>query len=143
MIRLVKKKDAVAIFDLVQSFRGDTPWNEAMVKEVIDSSEVVAVVYEEDNSVVAFACLHLIDKEAELDGIATQENFRKKGIATQLVQYLLEAAKKSCAEVVFLEVGTDNIAAINLYKKFGFTIVRTRKNYYGKGKNAFVLIKEL
>jgi len=142
MIRFAEKKDAAVIFDLVQSFEGDTPWNEAMVKEVIDSSEVIAVVYEEDNTVAAFACLHLIDKEAELDGIATEKKFRKKGIATQLVQYLLEAAKKSCAEVVFLEVGTDNTAAISLYEKFGFTIVRTRKNYYGKGKNAFVLIKE-
>jgi ribosomal-protein-alanine N-acetyltransferase len=31
---------------------------------------------------------------------------------------------------VFLEVARDNAAAIALYKKMGFSLISTRKNYY-------------
>ena len=41
-----------------------------------------------------------------------------------------------------LEVNTENIAAINLYKKFNFEIINTRKKYY-EGKDAYIMERRI
>ena len=47
------------------------------------------------------------------------------------------------APAMMLEVGTENAAAITLYKKLGYENISTRKGYYGAGLDAFVMRKEL
>ena len=42
-----------------------------------------------------------------------------------------------------LEVREDNVRAINLYKKHGFKDIYLRKDYYGKGENALILVREM
>ena len=51
--------------------------------------------------------------------------YRNKGIATILMEKLLEEALD-----ITLEVRIDNEIAINLYRKFGFEKVAIRKGYY-------------
>ena len=41
-------------------------------------------------------------------------------------------------EQIILEVNTENEAAINLYKKFNFRIIHTRKKYYQTG-DAYIM----
>ena len=52
--------------------------------------------------------------------ISVRKDYWGKGIGTGLMKLLLDFAKKSGAEVLELEVRSDNEAAIALYKKFGF-----------------------
>ena len=52
--------------------------------------------------------------------ISVRKDYWGKGIGTGLMNLLLDFAKKSGAEVLELEVRSDNEAAIALYKKFGF-----------------------
>ena len=51
---------------------------------------------------------------------SVRKDYWGKGIGTGLMNLLLDFAKKSGAEVLELEVRSDNEAAIALYKKFGF-----------------------
>lgn len=46
-----------------------------------------------------------------------------KGIASSLVQYAMELAKKLSCKAVRLDTGSQNIPAVSLYKKLGFQIV--------------------
>ena len=43
---------------------------------------------------------------------------------------------------ITLEVRTTNEGAINLYKKYNFKVVSTRKNYYGN-EDAYLMIREM
>ena len=43
--------------------------------------------------------------------------------------------------LITLEVASKNIAAINLYEKFGFEIVNVRKNYYPDGDDAYLMAR--
>lgn len=52
--------------------------------------------------------------------ISVRKDYWGKGIGTGLMNLLLDFAKKSGAEVLELEVRSDNERAIALYKKFGF-----------------------
>jgi ribosomal-protein-alanine N-acetyltransferase len=42
-----------------------------------------------------------------------------------------------------LEVAIDNTGAISLYKNLGYLQISIRNNYYGTGKDALVMQKEL
>jgi len=43
----------------------------------------------------------------------------------------------------YLEVRESNLPAVELYKKLGFEIARTIRNYYADGETAFVMAKQL
>jgi ribosomal protein S18 acetylase RimI-like enzyme len=42
-----------------------------------------------------------------------------------------------------LQVDTENRAAIAFYRKHGFRTIRTLRNYYANGHDAFLMMKEL
>ena len=50
-------------------------------------------------------------------------------IAYNLIAYLISDLSENL-KLITLEVATKNKAAINLYDKFGFLVVNTRKHYY-------------
>jgi putative acetyltransferase len=63
-------------------------------------------------------------------GMAVSEAYQGKGVGTTLLQAMLSLANDwSAVSRVELEVYTDNESAIELYKKHGFIIEGTAKNY--------------
>lgn len=75
--------------------------------------------------------------------IATKKSFENKGIATKLVMFLEDYAKKQGVFQLWLEVRENNLNAITFYKNFGFKLDYVRKNYYANGDNALVMSKSL
>ena len=61
-------------------------------------------------------------------GIAVLKEAWNLGIASALINEILQFAKDTGFELVELEVTSSNQNAINLYKKFGFKIYGTREN---------------
>ena len=65
------------------------------------------------------------------------KEYRENGIASEL----LNQVQKMYPQIMFqLHVSVKNIPAINLYKKYGFIISETHKNYYKdiEGKDFYV-----
>ena len=67
--------------------------------------------------------------------IAVDKNFRKKGLASKLLNRINDERR------ILLEVSEKNKVAINLYKKNGFKMISRRKNYYLDGSDAIVMIR--
>lgn len=70
--------------------------------------------------------LHLID-------VATDPDFRRRGVARSLLLQLLNEASCQRARLVLLEVRRSNRAAISLYRSHGFRTMRVRSGYYDGG----------
>ena len=80
--------------------------------------------------VVGMAVVWLVVDEAHIATLAVHPDFRRQGIARQLLaRLLLESIKKGMIRAL-LEVRRNNLAAQALYAQFGFTIAGRRKNYY-------------
>ena len=62
--------------------------------------------------------------------ITVRKDYWGKGIGTGLMKLLIDFCKKSDAEVIELQVRSDNERAIGLYKKFGFEKIGTYKKYF-------------
>ncbi|MFX1252801.1 MAG: ribosomal protein S18-alanine N-acetyltransferase [Promethearchaeota archaeon] len=84
-----------------------------------------------------------ITQTAHLLSIAVLKEYRKQGIASALLKRAYNALKKSNTfQGIYLEARESNTPAISLYKKLGFEIVRTRRNYYTDGENAIVMAQQ-
>lgn len=80
---------------------------------------------------------HILFDEANINKFCILERIRRKGIGSYLLENFLNELKKKKIKRVFLEVRSNNIAAIGLYEKYGFTINRVRKNYYSTNEDAY------
>ena len=81
-----------------------------------------------DNKIVG--CLLLINKDDGklLDEIYLEEEYRNKGIGTEIIKDILNNN-----DIVYLWVYKENKKAISLYKKLGFNVIEeTESRYYMK-----------
>lgn len=95
-------------------------------------------VFLNNNEPIGLISYSLIYDRIELEYIWVSFEHRKKGIASKLMDKMLEENINN----ITLEVRTTNESAINLYKKYNFKIVSTRKNYYGN-EDAYLMIREM
>lgn len=79
---------------------------------------------------IGMACLWAIVDEAHLTLLAVASEYRRQGLGELLLLTLLKDAIARKLEWATLEVNVNNFGAINLYKKYGFQVVGTRKGYY-------------
>ena len=95
--------------------------------------------YFEKNKLVAFINYSLYYERAEINYIFVLEKYRRKNIATNLFNHILNKNKE--LKNITLEVRESNETAIHFYEKCGFRKCTIRKNYYGN-ENALLMIKE-
>ena len=101
-----------------------------------------AYVYLKDKEIVAFISYQIFYERAELNYIFVKAEERKKGIASILIEKMIEDCKESNVEKIDLEVNILNESAINLYKKYDFKVISIRPNYYD-GVDALLMMKEV
>lgn len=94
-----------------------------------------------DNKIVGFINFWITFDSATINQIATKKEYRNKGIATNLLEYAETLLKKENVEFFTLEVRESNVAAINLYLKFGFIKISVKKGYYDDGEDAIYMVK--
>jgi [ribosomal protein S18]-alanine N-acetyltransferase len=89
---------------------------------------------------IGMGCLWSIVDEAHITLLGIHPDFRRQGLGRLLLFSLLEDAIARQLEWATLEVNECNLAAINLYQKYGFQIAGKRKNYYQPtGDDALIL----
>lgn len=98
--------------------------------------------YSVDKNVVAFIQYEDIYDRFELDNIYVLDEYRNKGIASTLMEFMINEGKNKNIINITLEVREDNVNAINLYKKYGFVQKAIRNNYY-ENCNGILMEKEM
>ena len=96
----------------------------------------------EKDKIIGFLLYSLIYDRIEIEQFEVTTKERRKGIGNKLLNYLVEKYQDNNIKNITLEVKEDNIAAINLYKKYGFKKVSTREKYYD-GINGILMEKTL
>ncbi len=94
--------------------------------------------------IAAYGGVIVAADEAQVLNIATHPDFRKRGLGKEIVKTIIDYSKGRGAEYITLEVRENNIAAISLYKSFGFCEVGRLKQYYKNPcEDALILKLEL
>ena len=120
-----------------------TPWNEAMLEEELYNDTASFIVAQGENGeVLGYAGLHVILDEGYIDNVAVRPEYRRQGIADQLLDVFCRFGEAHL-RFLTLEVRPSNTSAVALYEKHGFKEAGRRKNYYtDPTEDALLLTKE-
>lgn len=125
------------------SFSTSWPLN-AFSSEINDNKLAYYVVGRrgEDRAlpIVAYGGIWVILEDAHITTIAVHPDWRGLRYGEQMLVHLLDEGIRRGASWITLEVRESNTVAQNLYRKYGFTVVSTRRAYYSDNdENALVM----
>ncbi len=107
------------------------PWPTSAFHDLLRAAHArVTVATDANDETVGYCVLLFAADEAEIANIAVSPRLRRNGIAAQLLDDALVAAKLLGAADVFLEVRMSNRSARGLYGSRGFAQVGRRPSYY-------------
>ncbi len=118
-----------------------TPWSRGAFRYELTQNRVArSIVVRVGTQLVGYLCLWEIGHEIHITNLAVHPSFRRRGLARALLARVLEEARRSAVELVFLEVRPTNVEALTLYESFGFRVIGRRKGYYfDTGEDALVM----
>jgi ribosomal-protein-alanine acetyltransferase len=96
-----------------------------------------------DEKVVGYLITQWVLDEIHILNIAVRREFRRQGVAAELLNFLFQSGAGRRIKSVYLEVRESNDAARTLYAKFGFSELGIRKSYYQDGENALVMHRRM
>ncbi len=145
MIREATPDDVPTIAALEEDNLGADAWSEGLVAEGVGGRlpTVRYLVAEVDGEVVGHAAASIVADIAELQRIAVDPDHRRTGLATGLLDAVVELARAEHADRLLLEVREDNRGALSFYAAAGFVEIDRRRRYYRDGATAVVLRKAL
>lgn len=120
------------------------PWSRNMLAEELDNAlSAFLVALDDEGRVAGYAGLQVVLDEGTITNVAVRPEYRRQGVAHQLLQVFLNFAQGHRLAFLTLEVRASNYGAIALYGELGFRSVGRRKNYYEHPReDALIMTKE-
>lgn len=108
------------------------PWHKESFIEMIENKDALYLVADDERAGVIGCCgVRSIVGEGDITNVVVHPDFRKKGVAFDMLTQLLFRGEKEFGIKEFtLEVRYSNIGAIHLYEKLGFVSEGIRKHFY-------------
>ena len=144
-VRPATAVDVDAVVELELTCLADDAWSRGLVEQGIAAQlpTVSYLVAEVDGVVVGHAVASAAGDDAELQRIAVDPAYRRRGLAGELLAAVEQRAAADGATRLLLEVREDNTAAAAFYESRGFVEVGRRRGYYRDGAAAVVLGKKV
>ena len=117
-----------------------TPWSENALAEEIENPNARFFVALCGEQVAGYIGAHNIVGEVYITNVAVAPDYRWQGVATQLIERLVEISRAEKAEFITLEVRENNTSAQELYEKQGFGVVGKRKAFYENPREDAILM---
>ena len=120
------------------------PWSRNMLAEELDNAlSAFLVALDDTGRVAGYAGLQVVLDEGTITNIAVRPEYRRQGVAHQLLEVFMNFARGNRLAFLTLEVRASNYGAIALYGELGFRSVGRRKNYYEHPReDALIMTKE-
>jgi ribosomal-protein-alanine N-acetyltransferase len=108
-----------------------TPWSRAMfAAELRKPGSLALGAFLDDDTIVGYAFVSRYVDAWHVMNIAVTPSYRRRGIATTLLERLLEVTAGDPRRGHTLEVRVSNVGAIRLYESLGFQSRGIRRGYY-------------
>jgi ribosomal-protein-alanine N-acetyltransferase len=122
-----------------------TPWSRGAFRYELTQNRVArSLTLRIGRQLVGYVCLWEIGHEIHITNLAVHPSSRRRGVARALLGRVLDDARRSGVELLFLEVRPTNVEALGLYESFGFRVIGRRKGYYfDTGEDALVMEAKL
>lgn len=120
----------------------DTFNKERVLYDIKNNTFTNYYIYRDNTKALAFINYQIMYEQSELIDINVLNEYQNNGIASKLMEFMLNDLKSKNVKEITLEVNMFNDNAIHLYKKYGFKEIGIRKGYY-QGTDGILMKKEL
>jgi len=101
-------------------------FSNALIDSAKDDRTIAEIIENESGEIVAYIWVPFwADEEsgfffADVQDLYVEEAFRKSGVASYLMEYAENSARKNGAKVIRSGTGRDNVKSFNLHEKLGY-----------------------
>ena len=143
IIRQAAERDILAIEGREQVCFSD-PWSyESLEHDILNNKLSFYIVAEVEGVVCGYVGIWNIVDEGHITNVAVSPDYRRKHIASNMLDVLIASCQEAGVERVTLEVRAGNDAAKALYAGKGFKEISVRKGYYqDNGEDAIIMWRE-
>ena len=140
---VLMKPEHVAPIAEIEKICFNDAWSEKSIASELTNRLSLWLVAMDGERLAVYVGSQSVLGETDMMNIAVHPDYRRRGIAEQLVVRLVEELKTRGNHSLMLEVRVSNEPARKLYEKLGFQQVGLRKNYYRNPReDACILRKE-
>ncbi|MCK4240296.1 MAG: ribosomal protein S18-alanine N-acetyltransferase [Candidatus Atribacteria bacterium] len=101
-------------------------------------------VLEKEKKIIGYLGLWLMRNDIHITNIAIAKEFRRKEYGGKFLKFVEEKAAVQGIKKISLEVRKSNHIAQNMYRKFGYKVIKIWRNYYREeNEDALVMEKKL
>ena len=121
------------------------PWSEGIFSDCLKAGYNGMLICLDDE-IIGYAMMSMAAEEAHLLNLCIRPALQGRGYGGALLDEMLDLALAKATKMVFLEVRASNVAARQLYLRYGFNEIGIRPHYYpgtGSREDALVFAREL
>ena len=136
--------DIPVLVGMEKSIYPESPWSSAQFREELAGVPLTRryIVAIDGSSIIGYAGIALAGDVADIHTLTVVPDYRRRGIATTMLDDLEEWAREKKVSAVMLEMREGNTEAQPLYEKAGYRSISRRDNYYARGIHAVIMRKE-
>ncbi len=118
------------------------PWSRGNFMDALAAGYEAWIMHRAGEPIGYAIVLNVLD-EAHLLDIGVVSAAQGQGLGRDFLGWLCERAKEHGADSFFLEVRPSNVAALQLYERFGFAEIGRRRGYYpaAKGREDAIVMR--
>ncbi len=129
-IREMTIDDVDSVFE-IEKEQFVVPWTkQSFIKDLTENFCSIYYVAVCDGEIAGYLGIWHVITEGHMTNVAVSKKFEGRGIGNLLIQKMIDVAIEKEMIGITLEVSTVNDKALHLYKKYGFEVHGTRKEYY-------------
>lgn len=141
-IRRMREEDLAGVRE-IERLSFSNPWSDNTFRGEIQNTPVsfpLVVVRRPGEEVVGYIVFWQIRDDVQVNNIAVHPDCRGLGLGEAMMRYAIAKSRAAGVTFMTLEVRPSNAPALALYRKLGFEIMGSRKNYYTKpDEDAYVM----
>ena len=138
-LRPLVSADLDRVVELEAELFGPGAWSRGVYLDELAAPGRTYLAAVVDGTVVGYAGL-AAGEEAQVMTVGVAAPYRRRGIARQLLEAILAAARADGSRTVLLEVRASDAGAQRLYEGAGFARIGLRRGYYAaEGEDAVVM----
>ena len=118
------------------------PWSEKSIASELTNPLSLWLVALDGQTVAGYIGSQSVMGEADMMNVAVNPDYRRQGIAAELVTRLVSALADGGNHSLALEVRESNQPAVALYQKLGFVQIGLRPGYYRNPKEGALILRK-
>lgn len=145
-IRPAKAQDLAEVLRLERSVPEAPHWGESIYRDMLSQGSAASAlqralfVAADHGQLAGFAVATVVADQAELESIAVDSCWRRRGVGRALSEAVTIWAREAGARQILLEVRAANAGARALYARLGFKETGLRRGYYSGPPDDAVLM---